>query len=640
MKLWKIAFSIALLAAMAPALAAAAWPSHTVLVSGSGWAATATQAVPIGSGRMGTTFMTGRLSESVPLRIVVGLGMRDRVGAHQLLMHQVTPGDPLFHRFVTPAQFTALFNPTRAQAQAVAAYLQREGFTNVNIEPNNLLVTATGSPSRAEAAFHTAIRATVANGEVIYGNVTPAQVPAQLRGLVVAVLGLTNAYRMHPHIKLRDHAQSSQTFISPTLNLGMQSAVTPAHTPPPCSTVSPTGVCLIGIYGPKQYQVAYDACSSSCTGYNTSVAVMAEGNVSQVVKDLRYAETYWGLPQVPYTAKQVGVSSLDTAGLDEWDLDTQSSTGIAQSVKHLYVYYTTTLTDSDITLEYNHWVTDDLAQAGNSSFGEPETLAYADGSMLVDDEMFNQAASQGQTMFASTSDNGEGCSTLVATGVPVTGAPEPCYPAVSPYVVAVGGTTLDTKAVGTQPGAYYGEHAWVATGGGFSTIESAPYWQYNGIVPGSPVLATGLAARGIADISMCGDNNGCPMFIFVNEPGNAEVGGTSLSSPLAMGVWARLQTQHNNSLGFAAPVFYGVYGFYEPCPKGSTACSPIPAIEPSHDTSALPPDTTAPIGGFHDIIYAFNGVTTLPGWDSPTGLGTIDICVMQKDIANSIFSGH
>ncbi len=146
---------------------------------------------------------------------------------------------------------------------------------------------------------------------------------------------------------------------------------------------------MVGEYGPKQYQVAYDAVPGDCepgntahriqptwactTGSVTSIAVMAEGNVSQVVKDLRTAEAFWGLPQVPYSVRKVGVSSIDTSGLDEWDLDTQISSGFAQTVKHLYVYDTTSLTDSDIALEYSHWVNDNLTQAGNSSFGTPET---------------------------------------------------------------------------------------------------------------------------------------------------------------------------------------------------------------------------------------------------------------------------
>src|SRR5579872_39055 len=521
----KILAAMALLAVAAPA--AAAERSYSRYVPTVTWAQTATQAVPLAATPQ-RAFALGRLSESVPLRIVVGLSMRDRAGADRLIRRQYTPADVMFHNFLTPAQFTTAFNPTRSQAIAVATYLQSKGFTNIGIEPNNLIVTATGSASRAEAAFNTAIRATQYNGQIYYGNVTPAMVPSQLRGLVVAVLGLNNAYRMRTHIQVT----RSNPFAQPR-NAGPH--VVAANTPPPCLQVV-NGICVGGEYSPPQYQVAYDACPKACTGAYTSIAVMAEGNVAQVQTDLRYAETYWGLPKVPYSVVKVGTSGVDVSGLDEWDLDTQISSGIAQKVKHLYLYDTTSLNDSDISLEVSHWVNDDLAQAGNSSFGEPETLAYADGSMLLDDEEFNQAAAQGQTMFASTGDNGEGCPVIAATGAPLTGTPENCYPATSPYVVAVGGTTLDTNANGTGPGTYYGEHAWIATGGGFSTVAYAQYWEMNGIDQGATVLGEAGTGRGMSDISVCADNNGCPMDVVVNAPATSGVGGTSLSSPMSMGV--------------------------------------------------------------------------------------------------------
>jgi pseudomonalisin len=598
------------------------------------WATTATQAVPLKS-FTNAAALTTSLSNSVPLHVVVGLAMTNSAGAQALVRQQFTPGGASFHQFLTPAQFTSEFNPTYAQAEAVASYLQKEGFTDVSIEPNHLIVSATGTASVAAKAFHTTIQGSAVNGQLVYANTQAAEVPAQFHGIVIAVLGLTNAYQMHVHILKSDNARLAAPTMSGATDV---SAVTAAHTPPPCLTVV-DGICEGGEYGPPQYQVAYDAtakeCPAECAGYNTSIAVMAEGNVSRVLTDLRIAEAYWGLPQVPYSTRKVGVSSVDTSGLDEWDLDTQISSGIAQNVKHLYVYYTTSLSDSDIALEFSHWVNDDLAQAGNASFGEPESFAYADGSMLLDDEELNQAAAQGQTMFASTGDNGEGCPVIAATGVPNTGVPEVCYPATSPYVVGVGGTTLDTNAVGSEPGTYYGEHVWVGTGGGFSKYESAPYWQSNGIC----ALCSPAALRGIADISMCADNNGCPMDVFIDGV-QTGVGGTSLSSPMSMGIWARLETHFTNKLGFAAPVYYGVYGYYEPCPLGSTACTP--SGEPADDTAALPPDKTAPIGGFHDILFGSNGVpsSATPGWDTPTGLGSVDYCVMQKDIAKSIFSGH
>ncbi|MBV9333531.1 MAG: S8/S53 family peptidase [Candidatus Eremiobacteraeota bacterium] len=573
-----------------------------------GWAATATTAVPI------KNFPTATIKSATPLHIVVGLNMHDRKGAQELVASQYTPGHLAFHRWLTPEQFTARFGPTQSEAAAVADYLRQQGFRHVQIEPNRLIVSGTASISQAEAAFHTSIRGTASNGALVYGNVKPALVPAKLHGLVAAVLGLTNAWQMHVHL-----SKSTQP-IRPLAG----------GTPPPCLQVV-NGICIGGEYGPPQYQVAYDATCSSCsTGSATSIAVMAEGNVSQVIKDLRAAESFWGLPAVSYSTVQVGAKSLDTSGVDEWDLDTQISSGFAGKVRHLYVYDTTSLSDSDIALEYSHWVNDNKTQAGNSSFGEPEALAYADGAMTLDDEEFNQGAAQGMTMFASTGDSGSGCPVLVNSGGPVGGTPQVCYPAASPYVVAVGGTTLDTNANGQEPGTYYGEHVWVGTGGGYSAFESAPYWQTNGICAGC------TAGRGAADIAMCADNNGCPMDVFVNGT-QTGIGGTSLSSPMSMGLWSRLETHFGNKLGFAAPLYYGVYGYYEPCPLGSKTCTPTG--EPGDDTSALPPDTTAPIGGFHDILYGSNGIpsSAAPGYDEPTGLGSIDYYVMQQDITNSIF---
>ncbi len=580
----------------------------------SGWAATATHAIPV-KALVGTgSAKAERLPNLKPLHVVVGLYMRDRAGARALVASQYMPGHAAFRKWLTPAEFTAMYNPTFSQAQSVASYLRQQGFTKVRIDPNHLIVSGFGSASQVETAFHTSMRGTVSGGDVVYGNVTPAFVPAKFRGLVAAVLGLTNAYQMHVHLMKSQHMRPMT-----------------AGTPPPCLEVV-NGVCVGGEYGPPQYQVAYDVPAKLHTGAKTAIAVMAEGDVTQVVKDLRTAEKFWALPRVPYSTVEVGNPSTDTSGLDEWDLDTQISSGMAERLSQLYVYDTTSLSDSDITLEYSKWVDDDLTQAGNSSFGEPESFAYTDGSMNLDDQLLNQAAAQGQTMFASTGDNGSGCPVLLATGLPNSGAPEVCYPASSPYVVAVGGTTLDTNAVGSGPGSYYGEYVWTGTGGGYSAFESPPYWQSNGIC----AACTSGGVRAIADIAMCADNNGCPMDVFVNA-GQEGVGGTSLSSPMSMGIWARLETRFHNKLGFAAPVYYGVYGYYEPCPSGSTAC--VPSGEPGDDTSAPPPDTTAPIGGLHDVLYGSNGIpnSAAPGWDVPSGLGSIDYSVMMSDLKNSIF---
>jgi len=71
------------------------------------------------------------------------------------------------------------------------------------------------------------------------------------------------------------------------------------------------------------------------------------------------------------------------------------------------------------------------------------------------------------------------------------------------------------------------------------------------------------------------------------------VGGTSLSSPLTLGVWARLQSAHGNTLGFAALPLYrenGTVGFHD-VTLGDTG--PYPAT-PGYDLATGMDRSTSP----------------------------------------------
>lgn len=200
--------------------------------------------------------------------------------------------------------------------------------------------------------------------------------------------------------------------------------------PSPPSTAN-----LLSGYSPQDFQIAYNAAYPAgataseankqklSTGLSTAIAVIAEGNLTQVVADLCFFEAYYKLPQVPVTILNAGLPS-SASGADEWDLDSQSSTGIAQQVSHLYFYVATSLTDSDIAPAISKAVTQNAVKAFNMSFGECEVLPYLDGAMLVDDEEFAQAALQGQTPFASSGDNGSACPVLPTNGVPGSGLPD------------------------------------------------------------------------------------------------------------------------------------------------------------------------------------------------------------------------
>lgn len=99
------------------------------------------------------------------------------------------------------------------------------------------------------------------------------------------------------------------------------------------------------------------------------------------------------------------------------------------------------------------------------------------------------------------------------------------FPASSPYVTAVGGTTLtpDSSPRG------WSESAWAQTGFGCSIISAAPAWQ----------SASGCAAmRSVADVSMIADYNpGVAVYSSV-EGGWVVLGGTSVGAPFVAGLYA------------------------------------------------------------------------------------------------------
>ena len=280
------------------------------------------------------------------------------------------------------------------------------------VDPNNLVVEADGTAAEVEKAFNTSLSQYSLNGTTFFANTTNAQIPSSLQGIVVAVLGLNSMVSFR-----RDLAK---------LAIGQQPA-TDRCTPPEC----PTPDLSNDTFSAQQYQIAYDAACPSdnakCpaykfpTGSTTVVGIIAEGDLTQVVTDLRSYETLYSLPEVPVTVVNAGVASSDTSGEDEWDLDSQTSTGIAQQVSHLYFYVATSMTDSDLALAINKAVTSNKVKAFNMSFGECEFQAYIDGSMLVDDEVFGEAALQGITPFASADDQGSACPLVGTNGVPLSG---------------------------------------------------------------------------------------------------------------------------------------------------------------------------------------------------------------------------
>jgi hypothetical protein len=103
------------------------------------------------------------------------------------------------------------------------------------------------------------------------------------------------------------------------------------------------------------------------------------------------------------------------------------------------------------------------------------------------------------------------------------------YPAASPYVLAVGGTTLNLD----NSGNYVSEAAWTDSGGGYSRFEAEPGYQ---------LLVQATGQRSVPDVAFDGDpNTGAEVYATSPRGGQGSwqvVAGTSLGAPAWAGIVA------------------------------------------------------------------------------------------------------
>jgi pseudomonalisin len=471
------------------------------------------------------------------------------------------------HRALTPKQFLARFAPAKRTVRSVRTWAKANNMKVSSVSANRLIVRLSGSSNSIAQALHTRFATFSSPSTGTFSQITRrARLPKAFAGKVSAVLGLSSLGRLAtPHPATRSAAGLSKTLGSAKSLLGTGALALPSLNYP-------------ASYTPQDFWKMYDAPSTQ-TGSGQQLAIITEGDVSQPKKDLGTFEQKFGLPAVTWNQINVGTPSTDTSGDDEWDLDSQYSTGFAPGVSQLDVYVGPSLSDDDILNTINRWVTDDISKQGSFSAGECELLAYAAGFSSGLDTILEQAAAQGQSMFFSSGDTGSQCPAVVGVnGVPA-GIPGVSYPASSPYGIGVGGTSVLSS---TGPS----EITWYAAGGGSSFVESTPSFQSGTKVGG--VLP--LVRRGVPDVSLDADPES-GYEVVVN--GTVEtIGGTSASTPSWQGIWARAQGAHTGSLGFAGPVLYN----------------------------------TEPASAYHDITLGTNGLYVAhPGWDYTTGRGTADI---------------
>jgi subtilase family serine protease len=607
---------------------------------------------------------SGRVSAgnpNAPVNFRVYLSLQS--GAQAFAAAVSDPRSTSYGRYLSPDAFNARYAPTASAVSAVSSWLQSQGLTVDFVPSNNHYVAAEGTVAQVAAAFGTSLNLYAVNGKTLRAPASELQIPAGLAGTIAGVLGIDQSESLF------------RTFNAPEPNAPPAGGFRNA---PPCSaywaekttanTTVGSGVYLPDYdgserpfapcgYAGAQLQGAYGLDAQIAAGYNgrgTTVAIIDAYASPTIEFDANHYFALHGLPVFePGQFTQIvapgiyrfpeGPVQHPQGWYGEETLDVEAVHTMAPGAKIVYVGSPNNFRDLDAAL--NHVVATRLATIVTNSYGFSTELLPPGYVQPVEDTLI-QAAAEGIGVYFSSGDNGDetlGLATRTATVD---------WPAASPWVTAVGGTSLAVGAANN----YLFETGWgtsrnrldngskkcsglltatpvwcpiekevylYGSGGGTSRIFAQPDYQA-GVVPNA--LATRWSttpARVVPDISAVGDPN-TGMLVGQTQHftdcascyGEFRLGGTSLSSPLMAGMMAVAQQRKGSVIGFANPALYAISSGYNDIvdPAATVAVVRVDYVNSENAT-----------GGLLYSVRRMNVTWTLhtvAGYDDVTGLGT------------------
>src|SRR5712692_5723430 len=95
----------------------------------------------------------GNVDPQLPLSMSINLSLRNASELKQYVQQIYTPGSYLYHRYLRPAEFAALYGPTAQEVQEVSGYLRAQGFTVTSAHAGQQLIDFSGTVVQAQQAF-------------------------------------------------------------------------------------------------------------------------------------------------------------------------------------------------------------------------------------------------------------------------------------------------------------------------------------------------------------------------------------------------------------------------------------------------------------------------------------------------------
>jgi len=571
----------------------------------------------------GGAHATGALASNRRLDLGVVLAGRDPAGLKALATAIASPQSPEHGRFLGTAAFARRFGATEGAIAKVSAALRRAGLRVAPASANHLMIPVSGSVRAVEAAFRTRVEGyRLADGRAGWAAASAPELPRALAGTVSSVLGLDDLVVPHGSaVAARRGAATGRAGSAPR--------EAPVTGGPTACAAARRDALAAGAWTDSQVAHAYGLDRLYSAGDLAAGQTIALFELEPfLASDLATFERCYLHTSDPgrVTIDAVDNYSLSGSGTGEAILDVEDLAALAPAAK--IIVYDAPNTTFGALDAYNEIISQDRANIVTTSWGECESAleTSAPGAEQLENILFEEAATEGQTVFAATGDTGsDDCaSTPFSTTTAVAPLLSVDDPASQPFVVSVGGTSLSSTDL-PRPAAD-AETTWNdganggGSGGGLSLVWSAPSWQSGvaGLLPG--------ARRELPDVSASADEQlGITVYSagFAGGAGNVQrrpdagwssIGGTSSATP----IWAAIAAE----VAASAPA--------------GTSCGALPVRAGGADLGFLAPALYAIAstpsgysGSFIDITSGNNDIFSVSGgsyqagagFDRATGLG-------------------
>jgi len=462
-------------------------------------------------------------------------------------------------RYLRREEFAAEYGADQAGIFKVEQFASACDLAVVEVNPAQRFVRLTGTLDNLAEAFNVELSIFEYPGGKYLGQEGPIYLPSELAGVVEAIIGLDARPQGKPHTcSIRDPGG------------GWLSNALPAFTPSQIANLYnfPNGV----------------------NGRGQCIAILEFGGGFRT-SDLTSYFRGLGIPTPSVVAISVegaqNSSTGDPHGADASVMADIEVIGALAPAAQIVVYFAPNTSVGYLRA---------ISTAIHDSFHNPSVISVTWGGpeatwsrqmLHVLNTEFQVAAALGITVCAAAGVNG------FSDGLPGTRA-NVDFPASSPYVLACGGTSLESSGVSILSETVWNDgpdpaYPHSATGGGVSTVFQLPPYQLSANVPPS-VNPPHDRGRGVPDVAGNADpNTGYRVRV---DGIDLIMGGTGAVAALWAGLTALFNQNFGKPVGFLNPLLY---------------------------TEGVS------VRGFHDITRGSNGAYQAgPGWDACTGFGTPD----------------